>query len=74
MDFTGLLGTLFSSGGLTGLTDVGAGLIAFFGTITDGAMWRSLGWLALGVLLIAVGVGLWVKGEALSTVRSAAGV
>lgn len=74
MDFTGLLAGLFSGAGLSGLTDVGASLIAFFGSITDGAMWRSLGWLLLGVLLMAAGLGLWVRSGVVSTMRSAAGV
>jgi hypothetical protein len=72
-----LAGTAVNGGlsGITGgLSDVGAGLIAFFGTITDGQMWRSIGWLVLGVLLLGTGLALWVKGEAVSTVRSAAGL
>lgn len=29
--------------------------------LTDAAMWRSIGWLALGILCIFTGVLLWIK-------------
>lgn len=29
--------------------------------ITDAAMWRSLGWLALGALLVIAGIYLWFR-------------
>ena len=29
--------------------------------LTDAAMWKSIGWLALGILLIITGILLWVK-------------
>lgn len=31
--------------------------------VTDGKMWRSLGWLVLGLLLLGVGVYLLAKGK-----------
>jgi hypothetical protein len=34
---------------------------AFLEHLADGKMWRSLGWLALGVLLIAMGLILWLR-------------
>lgn len=35
-------------------------LTAFFATVTDGKMWRSLGWLILGLLIMAFGINLWL--------------
>ena len=70
--FTSLLTGLLGSGA-GGLTDVGAGLIAFFETITDGALWRSLGWLLLGILTMAAGLSLWARAEGLAGIRSLAG-
>lgn len=29
---------------------------AFFATVTDGRMWRSLGWLVLGLVLTVIGL------------------
>jgi hypothetical protein len=36
-------------------------LTAFFATITDGKMWRSLGWILLGIMIMAFGINLWLK-------------
>jgi hypothetical protein len=33
----------------------------FFTELWDAALWRSLGWLALGVLLLVTGAALWLK-------------
>jgi hypothetical protein len=50
------------TGGVSGqLTDVGAVFAAGFGAVTDGKMWRSMGWLALGVVLFMIGFTLLVK-------------
>lgn len=38
-------------------------LTAFYDAVTNGKMWRSLGWLILGVLLMIMGVALWLKGS-----------
>lgn len=55
-------------------------LTAFYDKVTDGKMWRSLGWLLLGVLLIITGLVLWIGpgalkaspyGRALGAVRGA---
>lgn len=62
--FSGLLSGL----GLSGLTDTAGVLVAFFTTITDYRMWRSLGWLVLGILMVAGGLSLWLKGEVISNV------
>ena len=59
----GLFGTLWSgilSAG-SGISDTAAALGAFFTTVTDYRMWRSLAWLILGVLLIAAGLALLAK-------------
>lgn len=37
-------------------------LTAFYDVLTNGKMWRSLGWLVLGVVLIVAGLGWWLKG------------
>jgi hypothetical protein len=59
--------------GVSALSDTGSALIAFFTTITDGKMWRSLGWIILGVLLMAAGIGLWLKSAATGLVSSTLG-
>lgn len=44
-------------------------------TVTDFRMWRSLGWLLLGVLLIIIGFVIWNRraiGAAASTIAAAA--
>ena len=51
--------------GLGGLSDVGSMLFGFFDTVTNGKMWRSLGWLLLGIVLIALSLALWLKTEVL---------
>jgi len=46
---------------LSGIARVGDVLQAFYENITDGKMWRSLGWLVLGLVFIIGGVVLWMK-------------
>lgn len=44
-------------------------------TLTDFRMWRSLGWLLLGIILIIIGFVIWNRhaiGQAASTVAAAA--
>lgn len=43
------------------LGDTAGVLFAFFAALTDGRMWRSLGWLFLGVVSMAFGLRLWLK-------------
>lgn len=50
--------------GVGQLSDVGAALVGFFTTITDGRMWRSLAWIILGVTMILVGLLLFVRERA----------
>ena len=46
------------SGALSGIGGVFGGI---FSAMTDVTMWRSLGWLFLGVLLMWWGILLWAK-------------
>lgn len=46
---------------LHGIDNIGATLEAFYDDITDGKLWRSLGWIVLGILLIIAGLYLWVR-------------
>lgn len=44
-------------------------------TLTDFRMWRSLGWLLLGIVLIIIGFVIWNRraiGEAATTVAASA--
>lgn len=43
------------------LSGVAGALEAFYHAITDGAMWRSLGWLLLGMVLFLAGTALWLR-------------
>lgn len=76
--FTSILNALLGngaaaagSGGLTGLSDTANALIAFFTTVTDYRMWRSFGWLLLGIGLIAAGLLILAKDAAVSSVGRA---
>lgn len=46
-----------AAGGIGGLF---APVTAFFATVTDGRMWRSLGWLILGLIITGIGINLWL--------------
>lgn len=59
------------SGVVSGLTDTGSALIAFFTTVTDYRMWRSLGWLLLGIVLIGAGLVLAAKDTVAGSVAGA---
>jgi hypothetical protein len=50
-----------ASNPLAGIGDVAAALKAFYSAVTDGKMWRSLAWIALGLLLMVNGILLWLK-------------
>ena len=47
-----------AAGGGVNFSSIQNALTAFYDKLTDGKMWRSLGWLLLGVLLIFIGLGL----------------
>lgn len=42
---------------------------AFMEALTDGRMWRSLGWLVAGLLLVILGFTLWIRGDLAPPVR-----
>lgn len=46
---------------LSALTEIGHWIGALVTALTDFAMWRSLGWLVLGLILIWIGVLLWLR-------------
>ncbi len=48
---------------LKGLEGIAHIIGDFFSGITDGKMWRSLGWLLLGILILFAGTALWAKGS-----------
>lgn len=50
--------------GATTLTDAEKGItvaVRFFQVLTDGAMWRSLAWLLLGLILFGLGLTLLLR-------------
>jgi hypothetical protein len=66
--------------GATGLSAAEQGVVVgtrFFEALVDGAMWRSLGWLILGIMMMGVGVSLLMRGpvnEAVGNVAKIAAV
>jgi hypothetical protein len=58
-------GTNFAEGipGLSTLGDIDAILNALFHQLTKVSMWRSLGWIMLGVIFTAGGIAWWGKNE-----------
>lgn len=52
--FTAYLQQAWSSA--SGVSDVAGSLAAFFATVTDYRMWRSLGWILLGLWLTWLGL------------------
>lgn len=46
---------------LSGIDELGAVAESFYDVITDGKMWRSLGWIVLGIVLIVAGLYFWVR-------------
>jgi hypothetical protein len=53
--------------------DVSHALTAAYDAITNFYMWRSLGWLLLGLVVMILGVALLLKGQIASQVGSIAG-
>lgn len=45
---------------LAWIQDIGHWVATAVAYVTDGAMWRSLGWLALGFIMLLSGVLLWI--------------
>lgn len=52
--------------GLAGIDEIGAVLKAFFQQLTRAAMWRCLGWIVLGFLMLGVGVYMWLTKEGIA--------
>lgn len=42
------------------LAGIAGSMEAFFAAVTDGKLWRSLGWILLGIVLIMAGIYLWI--------------
>lgn len=57
-------GTSISPGGGVSLaspfSSIQNALTAFYDVVTNGKMWRSLGWVALGVVLMLLGLAMWI--------------
>ena len=49
------------TGSATTFSSVQNALTGFYDVVTNGKMWRSLGWLLLGVVLMIAGLGLLLK-------------
>ena len=47
-----------------GLGAVAAEIAGIWAGLTDGKMWRSLGWIVLGIVLMLLGVILWIGPKA----------
>lgn len=47
-------------------------LSGFYDVITNGKMWRSLGWVILGILLMISGLGLLLKNDIAGVVKAVA--
>ena len=43
------------------IADIASSLEAFYSAVTDAKMWKSLGWLLLGVLFLTAGIMLWLR-------------
>lgn len=46
---------------LSGLAAIGTALAKVVGYLGDVAMWKSLGWLLLGAIMIVLGISLWLR-------------
>jgi len=53
--------------GLTGVDRLAAVFTAAFGALSDARMWRSLGWIVLGIALMILAV-VWFAGSVLGRV------
>ena len=52
--------TNFAAGIPSPLSGIAGALSAFFAVVSDGKMWRSLGWIVAGIVLMIIGVALWI--------------
>src|ERR1700677_2555863 len=60
------------TGDVSAIGEVGNAFTSFFAYITNVAMWRSLGWLLLGVALMIFGVALLLRKSIATTIGAAA--
>jgi hypothetical protein len=61
-DAAGLAVTPLEDAAKAALDATGLGGVSkFIGDITNGRVWASIGWLALGLMLMYLGVMLWVR-------------
>jgi UDP-N-acetylmuramyl pentapeptide phosphotransferase/UDP-N-acetylglucosamine-1-phosphate transferase len=70
-----LVSAFQSLAGLTGTEGVVAEIGTVWLTVTDYRMWRSLGWLLLGITMIIIGFVIWNRhaiGAAAGTIAAAA--
>lgn len=51
----------FFGSGASDIDKLTGTFFAFFSDVTDGAMWRSMGWLMLGVAVLIFGLALWLR-------------
>ena len=65
-------GAVSDAGGTVNAIQDGAGVAkVVWANVSDYRMWRSLGWLILGILLLVLGLVLWNR-KALGTAAAAA--
>lgn len=64
-EFTGLPD---SSGAISALTDPLSFVKAVWLNVSDYRMWRSLGWVLLGLVMMAIGIVMWSRKALASTV------
>jgi len=64
-EFTGMPD---SSGAISALSDPLSFVKAVWLNVSDYRMWRSLGWLILGIVIMGAGIALWSKKAIASTV------
>lgn len=49
-----------AAGGGVNFSSIQNALTAFYDVLTNGKMWRSLGWLLIGIIILIIGIALWV--------------
>lgn len=52
-----------AGGAVSAFTSTENALSGFYDVLTNGKMWRSLGWLLLGIVLMILGLALWLKDQ-----------
>lgn len=57
---TSVAGQIANTAGASAFTSTTNALSSFYTVITNGKMWRSLGWLLLGIVLMFIGIALFI--------------